>query len=153
MAGEAVKIQMKLSIVQISRRIAIDLGTALTLAFAGTVMSWACSYNGPLEIVSRYEHMIWPLAVSAIATSRAYLEHFWLTSLRIWLRIVLWVLIVIIVYVIMCWIDTRINPYDNFITVFSVGLLVFLAPSLLVSTAVYAVVSGSIDRKGRTGQT
>jgi hypothetical protein len=137
---------MKLSNLQVLRRIVIDLGTALTLVIAAVGFSWASSFDGPLEIVARYEPIILAFVVAAIAACRAYLEYRWRTSLRIWSRIILWVLIVITAYVVMCWIDTRLNPYDTFVNVFAFGLLIFLAPSLMISTAVYAVVSGSMDR-------
>jgi hypothetical protein len=137
---------MKLTDLQVFRRIVIDVGTALALVGAAIAFSWAPSLNGPLEMVARYEPIIWAFVVSAIAACRAYFEHRWRTSLHIWPRIILWVLIVVTVYLVMCWIDTRVNPYDTFVNVFAFGLLIFLAPSLVISTTVYAVVSGSIDR-------
>jgi uncharacterized oligopeptide transporter (OPT) family protein len=137
---------MKLSNLQIFRRIVIDFGTTLTLVVAAIAVFWACSFDGPLEMLSRYEHIIWAFAATAIATCRAYLEYLWRISLGIWSRIILWILIVITAYLAMCWIDTRVNRYDTFVNVFAFGLLIFLAPSLVISTAVYAVVSGSIGR-------
>ena len=144
---------MKLSNLQVFRRIVIDLGTVLTLVVAAIASSWASSFDGPLEILSRYEHIVWALIVTAIAACRAYLEYRWRISLHIRLRIILWVLIVITAYLVMCWIDTRANLHDTFVNVFAFGLLIFLAPSLMISTAVYVVLSSSMGRSQRNSQT
>ncbi len=141
---------MKLSNLQILLRVVIDLGTVLSLVVAAIVVSWLCSFDGPLEIANRYEHVIWAFSVIVIATCRAYCEYLWRVSLDMWSRIVLWILIVIVTYLLLCWLDTHFNSHDTFVNVFAFGLFVFLAPSLLVSTALYVAMSDAIERKNES---
>jgi hypothetical protein len=81
-----------------------------------------------------------PIAISlpvAVGFGRGFAEERWVGNAPYWVSGTEWAVIVIIEYSLACYVGVLLRPYDNFETVFGFGLLIVLAPSLVLSLISY----------------
>ena len=122
------------------RRIVFDFLTLLCLIAAGIALYQVSSSETPLNLISRFENVIWIAVAVVIAVVRVRLQTRVFKKLsNWWLDSAEWVVITTAANLGLFWLDVMVHPQDDFKTMFAFGFLLFLVPSTIFSTVAYLI--------------
>jgi hypothetical protein len=87
-----------------------------------------------------------------VGFGRGFVECRFLSKIPYWLGGIEWALIVLASDIILCVPTSKAGPHDNFITVFAAFSVIFIVPSVVLSTVSYAVGLVFARKRRSTGE-
>src|SRR5712691_5562579 len=104
---------------------------------------------GLVEVLPANASIIIGLCIPVVVGfGRGFVECCFLSKIPYWIGGIEWALIVFASGIILCIPNSKSDPHDNFITVFGAFFIIFIVPSVVLSTISYA--SGLLFARTRT---
>ena len=104
---------------------------------------------GVVQLLPRDSGIIVGLAIPlVIGFARGYVERRFLRTIRYWIAALEWAVVVFASDIMLCIPNSKSDPHDNFMTVFGAFFLIFIIPSIALSTGGFiAAVTWQTDRR------
>jgi hypothetical protein len=106
------------------RRLFVDL-SALALVTAPVALHLLPASSGLLALMS---------VPTVVGFMRGFVEYQFLTRIPLWIAGIEWAFVVLVSGIILCIPNSKSDPHDNFMTVFGAFFVIFIIPSVVLST-------------------